>query len=74
MISKSSPTPIYVWALLAFLLYRGYLASKDREMSLFKVALIPLVMLGLALAGIRTDGVLGEAVGGLGAGRPCRPR
>jgi hypothetical protein len=47
---------------LAFLLYRGYLASKDREMSLFKVALIPLVMLGLALAGIRTDGVLGEAV------------
>ena len=26
-----SHTPVYVWALLAFLLYRGYLASRDRE-------------------------------------------
>ena len=57
-----SHTPIYVWALLAFLVYRGWLASKDRETSLLKVALIPLVMLGLAVSGIRADGALGEAV------------
>ncbi|MRW88486.1 hypothetical protein GJ699_00635 [Duganella sp. FT80W] len=57
-----SHTPTYVWALLAFLLYRGYLASQDREMPLLKIALIPLVMLGLALSGIRSDGVLGEGV------------
>lgn len=57
-----SHTPIYVWALLAFLVYRGWLASKDRETSLLKVALIPLVMLGLAVSGIRANGPLGEAV------------
>lgn len=57
-----SHTPIYVWALLAFLVYRGWLASKDRETSLLKVALIPLVMLGLAVSGIRSSGPLGELV------------
>jgi hypothetical protein len=57
-----SHTPIYVWALLAFLIYRGWLASKDRETSLLKVALIPLVMLGLAVSGIHMNGPLGEAV------------
>jgi len=62
-----SHTPIYVWALLAFLIYRGWLASKDRETSLLKVALIPLVMLGLAVSGIRSNGPLGEAVWALWA-------
>lgn len=57
-----SHTPTYVWALLAFLTYRGFLASQDRETSLLKVALIPLVMLGLAVSGIRGDGALGEGV------------
>lgn len=62
-----SHTPIYVWALLAFLIYRGWLASKDRETSLLKIALIPLVMLGLAVSGIHADGPLGEAVWALWA-------
>jgi hypothetical protein len=57
-----SHTPLYVWALLAFLLYRGWLASKDRETTLQKVALIPLVMVGLALSGMHTGGALGEGV------------
>lgn len=57
-----SHTPLYVWALLAFLMYRGWLASKDRETSLLKVALIPLVMLGLAVSGIRGGGPLGQMV------------
>ncbi|TFW30009.1 DUF6622 family protein [Duganella callida] len=65
-----SHTPTYVWALLGFLLYRGYLASQDRETTMLKVALIPLVMLGLALSGMNTQGALGEgvwAVWGIGA-------
>jgi hypothetical protein len=57
-----SHTPIYVWALLAFLLYRGYLASQDRATSLRKVAMIPLVMLALALSSMNTHGALGDAV------------
>lgn len=62
-----SHTPSYVWALLAFLVYRGWLASKDRETSLLKVALIPLVMLGLAISSIRSNGPLGEALWALWA-------
>jgi len=57
-----SHTPVYVWALLAFLIYRGWLASQDRETSLLKVAVIPLVMLGLAVSSISTAGPLGESV------------
>ncbi|WP_373925181.1 DUF6622 family protein [Duganella sp. sic0402] len=57
-----SHTPLFVWALLAFLIYRGWLASKDRETSLLKVALLPLVMLGLGISGIQGNGPLGEAV------------
>lgn len=57
-----SHTPTYVWALLAFLLYRGCLASKDRETSLQKVAVIPLVMLGLTITSISSGGPLGEGV------------
>lgn len=57
-----SHTPVTVWALLAFLIYRGWLASQDREASLFKVALIPLVMLGLTVTGISTTGPLGDGV------------
>jgi hypothetical protein len=57
-----SHTPVYVWALLAFLLYRGYLASQDRELSLLKLAIIPGVMLVLALTSINPHGALGEAV------------
>jgi len=57
-----SHTPTYVWALLAFLLYRGYLASQDREITLQKLAIIPCVMLGLTLTSINSHGVLGDAV------------
>ena len=47
-----SHTPLYVWALLAFLMYRGYLASKDRETTLRNLAIIPGVMLVLSLQGM----------------------
>jgi hypothetical protein len=45
-------TPLWVWAMLAFLVYRGWAASLDRERSLFKVALIPLLLLALSLHGL----------------------
>lgn len=60
-----SHTPTYVWALLAFLIYRGLLASKDREISLLKMSIIPAVMLALSLSGIDPHGVLGEGVWGI---------
>jgi hypothetical protein len=62
-----SHTPVYVWALLAFLIYRGWLASQDRETSLRKVALIPLVMVGLSLTSINGNGPLGDGVWALWA-------
>ncbi|MTV36945.1 hypothetical protein GM676_05025 [Duganella radicis] len=48
--------------MLAFLLYRGYLASQDRELTLQKLAIIPVVMVVLSITSINSHGVLGEAV------------
>ena len=45
-------TPLWVWAFLAFLVYRGWLAGADRETPLLKVALIPLLLLALSLHGL----------------------
>jgi hypothetical protein len=45
-------TPIYVWAILAFLVHRGMVASRDREVAMRKLCIIPLVMLALSLQDI----------------------
>ena len=47
-----SHTPLYVWAILGFLVYRGVLASRAREVTLRKLCIIPLVMLALSLSGV----------------------
>lgn len=47
-------TPAWVWALLAFLIYRGMRASVGREIALRKIFIIPVVMLILSLQGIVT--------------------
>lgn len=47
-----SHTPIHVWAILAFLVYRGMVASRDREVELRKLCIIPVVMLVLSLQDI----------------------
>ena len=60
-----SHTPVYVWALLAFLVYRGVLAAQDREVSLLKLFIIPVVMLVISLAGMNGHGVLGAGVWGV---------
>lgn len=62
-------TPTYVWALLAFLLYRGALASRDREIAMRALFIIPAVMIGLSLSSMSGHGALGGgvwAVWGLG--------
>lgn len=48
-------TPIFVWGILAFLVYRGVLASRDREMSTGRMLIIPAVMLALSLQSISTQ-------------------
>ncbi|WP_307189003.1 DUF6622 family protein [Massilia sp. Root335] len=42
-------TPIYVWAILAFLVQRGMIAMRDRDVELRKLVMIPAVMLVLSL-------------------------
>lgn len=74
-----SHTPLYVWAILGFLVYRGVLASRAREVTLRKLCIIPLVMLALSLSGVHGsfgfDGVapFAWAIGALaGAGLAWR--
>jgi hypothetical protein len=45
-------TPLYVWAILAFLMYRGVIALRDREMAFGKMFIIPVIMLALSLQDI----------------------
>ncbi|WP_296953031.1 DUF6622 family protein [uncultured Massilia sp.] len=47
-----SHTPVYVWAILAFLVVRGVAAARTRETSMRKLFIIPAVMLALALEDI----------------------
>jgi len=64
-----SHTPLYVWAILGFLVYRGVLASRAREVTLRKLCIIPLVMLALSLSGVYGSfGLAGIAPFAWGAG------
>ncbi len=57
-----SHTPVYVWAILGFLVYRGIKASADRDVPFRSVFIIPVVMLGLSMQGISNSfGLLGLA-------------
>jgi hypothetical protein len=47
-----SHTPLWVWPLLAFLLYRGWQARRDRETPILKALALPVVMLWLSLSGL----------------------
>jgi hypothetical protein len=42
-------TPLYVWAILALLVYRGLVALRDRELHVRSLFIIPLVMLALSI-------------------------
>ena len=45
-------TPVWVWGVLAFLIFRGMLASVSRETGIRRLFIIPLVMLALSMHGI----------------------
>jgi hypothetical protein len=45
-------TPVWVWIILAFLIYRGVLASRDREVSRQQMCFVPILFLWLSLDGI----------------------
>lgn len=45
-------TPVYVWAILAFLVYRGVLAARERDITPLRMAIVPVAMLVLALQSI----------------------
>jgi hypothetical protein len=52
-------TPLYVWAILAFLVYRGVHAMREREIEARRLVIIPAVMLVLSLQDIGTKFGLG---------------
>lgn len=45
-------TPVYVWAILAFLVYRGMLASRTRELTLRSACIMPIVLTALSAQGV----------------------
>lgn len=47
-------TPIWVWAVLVLLIWRGLSAATDREVSARKLVILPVVILYLALSGMAT--------------------
>jgi len=44
-----SHTPLYVWAILAFLVWRGVAELREREIAMARMFVLPLVMLVLTL-------------------------
>lgn len=45
-------TPVWVWGLFAALIALGLSQARDREMSLMRVTILPLVMIALSLSGV----------------------
>lgn len=49
LIQILSHTPLYVWAILAFLVWRGVAELREREIAVARLFVLPLVMLVLTL-------------------------
>src|SRR5439155_15157054 len=45
-------TPVWVWGLLAGLVALGVSQARDREVSLARITILPLVMLALSFSGV----------------------
>ncbi|MES2756968.1 MAG: DUF6622 family protein [Pseudomonadota bacterium] len=45
-------TPVYVWAILALLIYRGVVEMRDRDVAIRKLFIVPVIMLALSLQDI----------------------
>ena len=52
-------TPLYVWAILAFLIVRGVIALRTREVAMNKLFIIPVVMAVLSLVDVAAKFGLG---------------
>ena len=62
-------TPIWVWGMLTVLITIGLSQTRDREMSLARVTILPLVMIALSLSGVfHAFGHFPVALGGWAAG------
>lgn len=62
-------TPVWVWGLLAALVALGLAQTRDRDLSLLRVTILPLVLLALSASGVLSAfGHAPVAVGGWGAG------
>jgi len=56
LMSILSQTPIFVWVLLAWLIYRGVNALQDREIPIRRLFILPLVFLILAVTAVAGQG------------------
>lgn len=62
-------TPVWVWGLLTALIALGLWQTRDREISLARITILPLVLIGLSLSGVLSAfGHFPVAVGGWGTG------
>ncbi|MEP6873277.1 MAG: DUF6622 family protein [Burkholderiales bacterium] len=62
-------TPAWVWGLLAALIALGLWQTRDREMTLTRVTILPLVLIALSLSGVLSAfGHFPLALGGWAAG------
>ena len=66
-------TPIWVWALFAFVLFMGFQRTRDRIVQLWRMLLFPAVMIVLAVSGMIGAGInalpaiaVGLIIGGVG--------
>lgn len=50
-------TPLWVWALFAFVLYMSWQRTKDRIVPLWRLLLLPAVLMVLNITGWMTDGL-----------------
>lgn len=57
-------TPVWVWGLLAVLVALGLSQTRDRQVSLARVTVLPLVMIALSVSGVLS--AFGQSPGALG--------
>ena len=65
-------TPIWVWAVFALIIFLGYQRTRDRTVQLWRLLLLPMIMILLAVSGIAGAGLgalpailVGVAIGGV---------
>ena len=62
-------TPVWVWGLLVALIGLGLWQTRDREMTLVRITILPLVLIALSLSGVLTAfGQMPVALSGWAAG------